>query len=135
MLCELCKPLTIACLRDNDYDHQPDLAALKTSAEAHCEFCELLWACLIRSCHRDAIDSHLQGRVHGKEGVTDTAIRIRGEIHDYKQHDPDNLVESLIWVYSGEDREMYMSSSKGTEVYGKLKVYALPGEKPLDYIG
>ena len=36
MLRELCKPISVACLRDNDYDHQPDLATLKASAH-HCD--------------------------------------------------------------------------------------------------
>ena len=100
MRCQLCGPLTVAVLRDNNYYHQPDLLSLKRSAESGCSLCTLFWTCLARTCDSDAIESHLQGRVYGPEDglagqpelnsahFTDTAIRLRGELHDLGERYP-----------------------------------------------
>lgn len=121
MLCHLCEPITIEVLRETTpYNHQPDLAALKSSADAHCDFCRLLWMCLVQSNGPDAIATQLQGRLSRREEVADTAIRIEMFLLDDGVRARSDLSHSSISVYSGE---------KGTYVWGDLRLYALEGEK------
>lgn len=121
MLCHLCEPITIELLRENTpFNHQPDLAALKSSADAHCDLCRLLWMCLVQSSGPDAIETQLQGRLFRREEVADTAIRIELFLLDDGVRARSDLSHSLLSVYSGE---------KGTYVWGDLRLYALEGEK------
>lgn len=128
MLCDLCKPITISTLRDNiPYDHQHNLAALKSSAIDACDLCKLLWMCLVEGSTSDAIDTHLQGRCYGMEEVTDTAVWIDIYLHDYGRLNLEDQPASFIWVYSGPNMEY--RAEQGTVVWGKLQLYALLGEE------
>lgn len=130
MLCDLCKPITIADLRDNDHEHHRNLASLKASAEkAQCDLCKLLWLCLVRSVHPKSIAAHLQGQNNEFETLTDFVIRLSGEILDMGGRTLNELEPSKIWVYSGTKSEF---GRIGTQVFAHLELYAPQGEK---YIG
>lgn len=126
MLCNLCQTITTADLRDNDYDHQPSLLALKASAQSGCQLCNLLWMCLVKSCFPKAIAVHLTGRMFGHEHLIDTAIHLRGEFHDIWQQKPNWSAQSKIWVHSGQ--AVHDDGNQRTQVYGSLRVYATSGE-------
>lgn len=126
MLCDLCKPITIKCLRDNEYEHHPNLASLKISAEeTKCGFCNLLWQCLVESVDPRNIAAHLQGQLNEGETLTDFKIRLQGVILDMGQPNPNALEPSMIWVYSGASGAFGI---RGTQVYSSLEVYAPLGE-------
>lgn len=126
MLCALCEPITIADLRDNDYEHYPNLASLKASAEeTKCDLCILLWQCLVRSILPMNIAAHLQGKETRNENLTDFVIRLTGEILDMGQPSLNELNPSKIWVYSGTKAGFGMV---GTSVYAHLELYAPRGE-------
>lgn len=127
MLCDLCKPITIADLRDNDYERHRNLASLKASAEeANCGLCKLLWLCLVRSIQPKSIAAHLQGQENEHETLTDFVIRLNGEILDMRSCSINELKPSKIWVSSGTKSEYGRS---GTRVYAYLELYAPQGEK------
>lgn len=131
MLCDLCKPITIADLRDNDYEHHPNLASLKASAEeTKCSLCNLLWQSLVKSVQPDYIAAHLQGQKNKNENLTDFLIRLNGEILDTGQSSLNELELSKIWVYSGTRAEF---GNSGTQVYAHLELYAPRGEKTFDW--
>lgn len=126
MLCDLCKPITIEHLRDNEYDHHANLASLKTSVEqTKCEFCNLLWQCLVKSIQPKNIECHIQGHANEQETLADFKIRLRGELHDMGQPSLNELEASKIWVYSGTISEF---GNRGTGVYAYLEVYAPLGK-------
>lgn len=126
MLCDLCQPITVAELHDNVYEHQRSLAALKASAESGCHLCKLLWTCLVTQCHPKAIAFQLSGRLYGHEGITDTAIRLRGEFHDI------GFAEDNIRVHSGPsalDNAMTTGTFlPQTDIWGNPRVYAPLGK-------
>ncbi|MCJ1466959.1 hypothetical protein MMC07_005581 [Pseudocyphellaria aurata] len=132
MLCDLCKPITVAALRDNDFEHQPNLASLKASAEeTNCSFCNLLWQCLVKSVQPQYIAAHLQGQKNKNENLTDFVIRLNGEILDTGQKSLNELEPSKIWVYSGTRAEF---GNSGTQVYAYLELYAPRGEPAGRYL-
>jgi hypothetical protein len=125
-LCSFCQSITVADLRFVSCKHQPNLRALQISSSS-CSFCNLLWHALVDSCTKKSIETHLQGRVHGREDDADTAIRLRGEFHDWVKPVPENGIQnSLIWIFSGRSYEEDLEH--GTGVYGKLRLYARPGK-------
>ena len=128
MLCALCEPITIAHLRDNDYKHHRNLTSLKVSAEeTKCDLCILLWQCLVRSVQPKSIAPQLQGtQTEHDMNMTDSMIRLTGEILDMGQPSLNELKPSKIWVYSGPKAEFGMG---GTTVYAHLELYAPRGEK------
>ncbi|KAI9708521.1 MAG: hypothetical protein M1820_003983 [Bogoriella megaspora] len=139
MRCELCQPLTIAVLRNNEYNHHPNLVSLRDSATSGCPTCNLFWTCLAKSSIPEAINSHLNGRVYGEDhgtikqheatnaALTDTAIRLRGELHDLGDENKETHIESVIWVSSGRRYEPGVENLWPTSVFGRVKLYALPG--------
>lgn len=130
MLCDVCKPITIADLRDNDYEHHRNLASLKASAEeANCGLCKLLWLCLVRSIQPKSIAAHLKGQKNEHETLTDFVIRLNGEILEVGSCTLNELEPSKIWVYSGTKSEFGRS---GTQVYAYLELYAPQGEKYIE---
>jgi hypothetical protein len=124
--CSKCMPIRTGLLRDCDLDHQPSLAALKAWAR-QCPFCDLIWNSLVSQCDEKAIATHLDGHVYASEHLTDTAIRLRGEFHDFEQRTPEQGIrESWIHVYSGIDGSSGISGYN-TQVFGKLRLFAKRG--------
>ena len=128
MLCALCEPITFADLLDNDYEHNPNLASLKASAEeTKCDLCILLWQCLVISIQPKYIAAHLQGeQAEYDMNMTDFMIRLSGEILDMGQPSLNELKPSKIWVHSGPKAEF---GTGGTTVYSYLELYAPRGEQ------
>ena len=135
MRCNLCEPLTIAVLRDNDYLHHASLATLRASADSGCSTCTLFWTCLIRTCDSDAIKTHLEGKVYkhwlgSVDHLTDTAIRLRGELHDLGDESAETHFPSVIHVSSGKSYSHYEVDARwSTHVFGQVRFYALPGKR------
>ncbi|KAF2230406.1 hypothetical protein EV356DRAFT_509099 [Viridothelium virens] len=134
MHCDLCKPLTVADLRDNDIYHHSTLAALRNSAESGCVMCNLFWTCLVtsESYNVDAFKTHLEGRFWGDEdkqaldGLTDTAVRLRAELHDNGAETMEEHFQSKIHVYSGRRHGPEINTELGSAVYGWVGLYARP---------
>ena len=66
-LCHRCATLTVDELVENDVLFQPNLLALKTSAEQGCEFCLLCWTAL-QTVNQPQLDRLLQGQSAWAEG-------------------------------------------------------------------
>lgn len=129
--------MNIDSVRNTDFRHHDSLVALKISAEAGCHLCKLLWTCLTTQVNAKDVNKQLctqsnaaeeerAGSVDGSRVVTDTAIWLRGEMHDVGRYDANNLPASKIWVYSGgqDDEKAHFD----TNVFGRLSLYAPLGQ-------
>lgn len=75
-LCSICSTFSLLPLRHVPFSHHPNLAALKSSAATGCEFCQLIWACLIGNNKEAVITQRLSSE-------DDSAIEIRGNLRGY----------------------------------------------------
>lgn len=126
-ICNYCQDFALALLEPHHYDHQPSLQALKTSARS-CTLCNLFWHCITLSCSSESVETHLQGRVYGREEDTDTSIRLWCSLRPYQfrrnPYEAGNYQEvNSIWVYSGRDMDVETESLKSTQVYGFVRLY------------
>ena len=73
MKCERCQQVSIDTLRSAEPYHvlQPSLLALKTSADAGCDLCNLVWTCLEQSFAPATIAEQLH------HGLNDEAVKLR----------------------------------------------------------
>ena len=139
MLCAVCEPITASRLSDDTYDHQPSLAALKSSAEANCSFCKLIWASLVKDTDLRTILAYCDQEVSGEEEddkkAVDTGVRLSTinpliPYHHTKGFQPEEVPHFTVYVGIGTREDTWKNTSTGIE--GKLRLYARLGN-PTSY--
>lgn len=135
MLCAVCEPITASRLSDDTYDHQPSLAALKSSAEANCSFCKLIWASLVKDTDLRTILAYCDQEVSGEEEddkkAVDTGVRLSTinpliPYHHTKGFQPEEVPHFTVYVGIGTREDTWKNTSTGIE--GKLRLYARLGD-------
>src|SRR5436305_3764312 len=119
MICKFCKPVNIDLLRFGPINHQPNLKALKDSADNSCHFCLLLWETLVQNCNEEYITALLNGHELSIVG-SDVGIYLNADFDDFDNPFQDRGIPiDRIHLGIGKKRRINASSY--------LRVYAHPG--------
>lgn len=128
MLCRLCQLISIHTLRAFESRHQPSLAALRSSAEAGCDFCKLLWTALLTAPHQTDLKLSIDALSTDTSGI-DTTIRL------WCFNDLDNTINDP-GLISDENDVTVVTGKTDSPIWNsaELRLYALAGKKLLDLI-
>ncbi|KAI9747105.1 MAG: hypothetical protein M1815_004623, partial [Lichina confinis] len=133
MLCAICEPITISHLSHGTYDHQPSLAALKSSAEADCSFCKLIWASLDKDTDLETMLAYCDQQVSDEQGedvnAVDTRVRLETlnpliPYHHMTGWQPEDIQLDTFMVYVAVGASEDVQNSFKTDITGKLRLYA-----------
>ncbi|KAL3955672.1 hypothetical protein ACCO45_011235 [Purpureocillium lilacinum] len=128
--CERCAGLTLDEFFDRPIFFHPDLATLKSKADAGCPFCSLCWVSILRTANKDRIEKLLRGESAWDEGQrwTPKMWLMGGHFHTRGRHGAFIQIccGKPTQVVGGEQEE---DSNPADSVSARLEAYELPGQQ------